>query len=175
LLCANEALAIPYISPMLAESLGNLPPIFCQAGGEERLRDSIVLFAFKASDPSKYQVPKYATENFANSPFKKPTKVTLEVYDEAFHCFFFVPVEKITQFSLNRAYDFIKLNATVDVNIPNGSENDATYENGKTLNAVAINPNCEVRELDGKYLECLKFENVGVLPDVNEPDYVDNV
>ena len=29
LLCANEALAIPYISPMLAESLGNLPPIFC--------------------------------------------------------------------------------------------------------------------------------------------------
>ncbi|CAG8547933.1 15158_t:CDS:2 [Gigaspora rosea] len=29
LYCANEALAIPYISPMLAESLGNLPPILC--------------------------------------------------------------------------------------------------------------------------------------------------
>src|SRR5438876_971602 len=27
--CANEALAIPYVSPMLAESLGNLPPILC--------------------------------------------------------------------------------------------------------------------------------------------------
>ncbi|CAG8757308.1 31704_t:CDS:2 [Gigaspora margarita] len=29
LYCANEALAIPYVSPMLAESLGNLPPILC--------------------------------------------------------------------------------------------------------------------------------------------------
>ncbi|CAG8796836.1 30699_t:CDS:2, partial [Gigaspora margarita] len=29
LYCANEALAIPYISPMLAESLGDLPPILC--------------------------------------------------------------------------------------------------------------------------------------------------
>ncbi|CAG8798692.1 44265_t:CDS:2, partial [Gigaspora margarita] len=27
--CANETLAIPYVSPMLAESLGNLPPILC--------------------------------------------------------------------------------------------------------------------------------------------------
>ncbi|CAG8833947.1 13861_t:CDS:2, partial [Racocetra persica] len=29
LYCPNEALAIPYVSPMLAESLGNLPPILC--------------------------------------------------------------------------------------------------------------------------------------------------
>ncbi|CAG8485381.1 13152_t:CDS:2 [Gigaspora rosea] len=29
LYCTNEALAIPYISPLLAESLGNLPPILC--------------------------------------------------------------------------------------------------------------------------------------------------
>ncbi|CAG8726431.1 712_t:CDS:2, partial [Funneliformis mosseae] len=172
LLCANEALAIPYISPMLAESLGNLPPILCQAGGEERLRDSIVLFGFKASDPSKHQVPKYATENFAKSSYKKPTKVTLEVYDDACHCFFIFPTEKISQYALNRVYDFIKLHAADDAN---RSENDATYENGKTLNAVAINPNCEIRELDGKYLECLKYENIGVLPDVNESDYVDNV
>ncbi|CAG8532287.1 3317_t:CDS:2 [Funneliformis mosseae] len=148
LLCANEALAIPYISPKLAESLGNLPPI------------SVL----------SIQVPKYATEKFANSPFKKsPQKSHTK------SMMTFVPTEKITQFSLNRAYDFIKLHAAVNVNIPNGSENNDTYENGKTLNAVAIYPNFEVRELDGKYLECLKFENVGVLPDVNEPDYVNNV
>ncbi|CAG8668464.1 3189_t:CDS:2 [Funneliformis mosseae] len=175
LYCANEALAIPYVSPMLAESLGNLPPILCQTGGGERFRDSIVLFGFKASDPSKYQLPKYATENFDKSPFKKPTKVTLEVYDDACHCFFVIPFEKISQFSLNRAFDFIKLHAAVDESIPVGSENSATFEDGKTLNAIAINPNCDIRELDAKYMDCLKFENIGVLPDVNEPDYVDNV
>ncbi|CAI2189096.1 10799_t:CDS:2 [Funneliformis geosporum] len=173
LLCANEALAIPYFSPMLAESLGNLPPILCQAGGGERLRDSIILFSYKASDPSKYQVPKYAMENFSESPFKKPTKVTLEVYDEACHCFFLFPTEKISQFALNRSYDFIKLHAADDERIPNELESNA--ENGKTLNAVSISPNCEVRELDAKYMECLNFEDIGVVPDVNEPDYVDNV
>ncbi|CAG8669625.1 13388_t:CDS:2 [Funneliformis mosseae] len=167
--CANEALAIPYVSPMLAESLGNLPPIFCQAGGGERFRDSIVLFCFKASDPSKYQVPEYAMENFSKSPFKKPTKVTLEVYDDACHCFHMIPTEKIVKFALNRANDFIKLHACSDERIPN-SENNT--EDGKTLNAVAINPNCEVRELDAKYMECLKFENIGVIPDVKETDYL---
>ena len=85
------------------------------------------------------------------------------------------PFEKIVQFSQNRAFDFIKLHAAVDESIPDGSENSATYENGKTLNAIAINPNCEIRELDAKYMDCLKFENIGVLPDVNEDDYVDNV
>ncbi|KAF0541504.1 calmodulin-dependent protein kinase [Gigaspora margarita] len=39
----NEALAIPYISPMLAESLRNLPPILCQIGGFERLRDETIV------------------------------------------------------------------------------------------------------------------------------------
>ncbi|CAG8741455.1 13344_t:CDS:2, partial [Cetraspora pellucida] len=87
LYCANEALAIPYVSPMLAESLGNLPPTLCQVGGGERFLDSNILFSFKASNPSKFQLPKYATTNFANSPFKKPTEVTLEVYEEACHCF----------------------------------------------------------------------------------------
>ncbi|CAI2178801.1 9878_t:CDS:2, partial [Funneliformis geosporum] len=127
------------------------------------------------SDPSKYQVPKYAMENFYESSLKKPTKVTLEVYDEACHCFFVFPSEKITKFALNSAYNFIKFHAAADESINNESENIATYENGKTLNAVAINPNCEVRELDAKYMECLKFENIGVVPDVNELDYVDNV
>ncbi|CAG8653981.1 11405_t:CDS:2 [Dentiscutata heterogama] len=126
LYCANEALAIPYVSPMLAESLGNLPPILVQVGGGDRLRDSVVLLSIRASDPTKYQIPKYATTNFENSPFKKPTEVTLELYDDACHCF------------------------------------------QKTLNAMAINPNCEIREFDEKFMECLKWENIGVIPDVKD-------
>ncbi|CAG8664928.1 381_t:CDS:2, partial [Dentiscutata erythropus] len=86
LYCANVALAIPHVSPMLAESLGNFPPILCISGGE-RLADSNGLFSFRASYPNKFQVPKYATVNFANSPFKKPTEVILEVYDELFTVF----------------------------------------------------------------------------------------
>lgn len=160
LYCANEALAIPYVSPMLAESLGNLPPILCQIGGAERFRDSGVFFSFKASDPSKYQLPKYAMTNFANSPFKKPTKVTLEVYDELSHGFQIFPFEKITQFSLKRAYDFIMA--------PDDKGNVQT-----TINAIAINPNCDIRELDAKYMNCLTWENIGVVPDVEEQEFCD--
>ncbi|RIB18306.1 Alpha/Beta hydrolase protein [Gigaspora rosea] len=85
LYCANEAIAIPYISPMLAESLGDLPPILCQVGGLERFRDEGILFSYKAAYPHEYQLPSYATKNFEKSPFKNPTKVILEVYDDMPH------------------------------------------------------------------------------------------
>ncbi|CAG8605292.1 11397_t:CDS:2, partial [Dentiscutata heterogama] len=158
LYCANEALAIPYISPMLAESLGNLPPILCQVGGGERFLDSDILFSFRASDPSKFQLPKYATMNFTNSPFKKPTKVILEVYDEASHCF------QQVNFSIIRSCDFIK--NTLNKNIPDEAENKSFQGIHKNITAIAINPNCEIRELDEKYLECLKWENIGVIPEL---------
>ncbi|CAG8519460.1 6873_t:CDS:2, partial [Scutellospora calospora] len=155
--CANEALAIPYVSPMLAESLGNLPPILMQVGGGDRLRDAGVLLSFRASDPCKYQVPKFATENFENSPFKKPTEVTLEVYDEACHCF--MPFEKIAQFSMQRAVDFIKYHTL---------EKDGSNSVQTTINAIAISPDCEIRELDEEYKDCLKYENIGALLDEEE-------
>ncbi|CAG8795561.1 35762_t:CDS:2, partial [Gigaspora margarita] len=158
LYCSNEALAIPYVSPMLAESLGNLPPVLCQVGSGERFLDSNILFSFKASDPSKFQLPKYATMNFANSPFKKPTKVTLEVYEEACHCFQSLPIdEKISQFSIKSSCEFIK-------NIFN--ENTLDKVDGRFIDTIIINPNCEVRELDPKFLECLSWENIGVVPDL---------
>ncbi|CAG8498708.1 9727_t:CDS:2 [Dentiscutata erythropus] len=161
--CANEALAIPYVSPMLAESLGNLPPILCQVGGGERFRDSNILFSFRASDPNKFQLPKYATMNFANSPFKKPTEVTLEVYDGACHCFqAAISGEKISQFSINRSCDFIK-NHILN---PDEVENKSFQSIQKDINAVVINPNCEIRELDEKFKECLNWENIGVVPEL---------
>ncbi|CAG8474120.1 18126_t:CDS:2, partial [Racocetra fulgida] len=86
------------------------------------------------SDPSKFQLPKYATTNFANSPFKKPTKVTLEIYEEA-------------------SCDFIK--STLNGGIPDKADS-------KAINTIAITPNCDVKELDEKFLECLKWENIGI-------------
>ncbi|CAG8551307.1 15874_t:CDS:2 [Dentiscutata erythropus] len=149
LYCANEALAIPYVSPMLAESLGNLPPILCQVGGGERFLDSNILFSFRASDPSKFQIPKYATMNFVNSPFKKPTDVTLEVYEGACHCF--------------------QRNNTLNESIPKEAENKSFQGIQKTINTIAINPNCDIKELDEKFLECLNWENIGVVPELEAP------
>ncbi|CAG8628215.1 25880_t:CDS:2 [Gigaspora margarita] len=163
--CANEALAIPYVSPMLAESLGNLPPILCQVGGGERLLDSSILFSFRASEPNKFQVPKYATMNFVNSRFKKPTEVILEVYDELCHSFQRMLPDKIIEFSIKRSCDFIK-NHTLNEHISDEADSKSLQGNHKTITAIAISPHCEIRELDEKYLECLNWENIGVVPEI---------
>ncbi|PKY45883.1 alpha/beta-hydrolase [Rhizophagus irregularis] len=55
----NEGLAIPYVSPMLAESLCNLPPLLLVAGDDERLRDEIIYFAHRSAEPTKYKGPSY--------------------------------------------------------------------------------------------------------------------
>ncbi|RIB10865.1 Alpha/Beta hydrolase protein [Gigaspora rosea] len=169
LYCENEALAIPYISPMLAENLGNLPPILCQVGGGERFLDSNILFCFRASDPSKFQLPKYATTNFINSPFKEPTEVILEVYDGTCHCFQKMIPDKISQFSIIRSCDFIK-NHTLKENTPDEAANKSFQEISKIITTIAINPNCEIRELDEKYLQCLNWENIGVVPELEVDD-----
>ncbi|CAG8632394.1 23242_t:CDS:2, partial [Cetraspora pellucida] len=88
-----------------------------------------------------------------------PTEVTLEVYEEACHCFqnLMLP-EKITQLSIKHSCDFIK-NCTLNESIPNKAD-------PKVINTMAITPNCEVKELDEKFLECLKWENIGVVPEL---------
>ncbi|CAG8753986.1 13684_t:CDS:2, partial [Dentiscutata heterogama] len=117
-----------------------------QVGVGERFLDSNILFSFKASDPSKYQLPKYATLNFANSLFKKPTDVTLEVNEGAYYCF--------------------QGNHTLNESILDETEDKSFQGIQKTINAIAINPNCDIRELDEKFLECLNWENIGVVPEL---------
>jgi hypothetical protein len=53
----------------------------------ERLRDDDIYLAFKASYPEKYNLPYYNVEKFKASPYKTPTKVILEVYEEMSHVF----------------------------------------------------------------------------------------
>ncbi|CAG8699531.1 3887_t:CDS:2, partial [Scutellospora calospora] len=83
----NEALSIPYVSPLCAESLGGLPPMLLTTGDRERLRDETIYIAFKASQPSKYLLPKYNAGKFEKSPFKTPTNVILEIYEGMPHVF----------------------------------------------------------------------------------------
>ncbi|CAG8685441.1 6672_t:CDS:2 [Dentiscutata erythropus] len=91
---------------------------------------------FGASNPSKFQFPKYATMNFTNSPFKKPTKVMLEVYNE-------------TNVSIIRSCDFIK--NILNKNIPDEADSKSFQGIHKNITAIAINPNCKIRELDENF------------------------
>ncbi|RIB19221.1 hypothetical protein C2G38_2036236 [Gigaspora rosea] len=122
--CANEALDIPYASPMLAESLGDLPPILFQVG---RLRYETIFFSFKAAFPHKYRIPSYATKNFVKSPFKNPTKVILEVYDDMPHCWHIFSFSKPCKVAFERCGDFIKRVTSVKDN--NTSMIDLLKEN----------------------------------------------
>ncbi|CAG8814914.1 28073_t:CDS:2, partial [Dentiscutata erythropus] len=89
----------------------------------------------------------------------KPTEVNLEVYDGACHVFpIIIPTEKVSQFSIKRSCNFIK-NYTLNESIQDKAE-------GNSIDAIVINPNCDIRELDAKFLECLSWENIGVIPEV---------
>ncbi|RGB39482.1 hypothetical protein C1646_803151 [Rhizophagus diaphanus] len=78
---------IPYVSPMLAESLCSLPPLLLVAGGDERLRDEAIYFAHRSAEPNKYKGPSYNAGKFEKSPFQTPTNTTLEIYEEMLHVF----------------------------------------------------------------------------------------
>ncbi|CAG8673593.1 37234_t:CDS:2, partial [Gigaspora margarita] len=107
LYCVNEALAIPHISSMWLK-VGKFTTYFMSSLWWSKISDSNILFSFKASNPSRFQLPKYATTNFINSAFKNPIDAILEVYDGTCHCFQKIIPDKISQFSINRSCDFIK-------------------------------------------------------------------
>ncbi|RIB27180.1 Alpha/Beta hydrolase protein [Gigaspora rosea] len=170
LYCTNEALAIPYISPLLAESLGNLPPILCQVGGFERLRDEAIFFSYKAAYPQEYQLPSYATKNFEKSPFKKPTKVILEVYNDMPHFWQMFQFSKSSQISLERCGEFIKRVTSIEDN--NTSMIDLLKEDvvsppisiSPSFIGMRVGINGEIRELNETDQDCLKWDKIGIVP-----------
>ncbi|RIB19220.1 Alpha/Beta hydrolase protein [Gigaspora rosea] len=168
--CANEALAIPYASPMLAESLGDLPPILFQVGELERVRDEAIFFSFKAAFPHEYQIPSYATKNFVKSPFKNPTKVILEVYDDMPHCWHMFSFSKPCKVAFERCCDFIKRVTSVKDN--NTSMIDLLKEDvvspsiliSPSLVAMRVSTNGEIKELNEADRNCLKYSKIGIVP-----------
>ncbi|RIA81601.1 Alpha/Beta hydrolase protein, partial [Glomus cerebriforme] len=148
----NEGLAIPYVSPMLAESLGDLPPLFLVAGGEERLRDEIIYLAHRSAEPTKYKGPSYNAGKFEKSPFQTPTNTTLEVYEEMPHVFQFFD-HKSTVISYKRAIEFINKVMDIDEPLPSSSYN-------------CINSKGESSPLNTRYKEVLKWEKIGIVPNI---------
>ncbi|CAG8736941.1 4241_t:CDS:2, partial [Cetraspora pellucida] len=157
--------------PMLAESLGDLPPILCQVGGLEKLHDEAILFSHKAANPHDYQLPSYATKNFDKSPFKNPTKVILEVYDDMPHAWHIFSFSKPSQIALERCGDFIKrvinfIGSDNSSMIDLLQEEVVPYSQSPSLVALRINKNGEVRDLDETDRDCLKWDKIGVVPKV---------
>ncbi|CAG8803512.1 28609_t:CDS:2, partial [Dentiscutata erythropus] len=169
--CNNEALAIPYVSPLLAESLGNIPPMLLQVGEVERMHDEVVLFGHKATQPHKFRVPQYSTSNFDESPFQKPTSIILEVYDDMPHGWQWnnvrdniqvglrFPSAEQAQISFHRTCNFIKYVSLV--------ENDQTTEKS-LFKGVRINSKGEERPLEQYDLDVLKWDKVGIVPDITD-------
>ncbi|CAB4415198.1 unnamed protein product [Rhizophagus irregularis] len=102
----NEGLAIPYVSPMLAESLGGLPPLLLVAGDSERLRDEAIYLAHRSAEPAKYKGPSYNAGKFEKSPFQAPTNTTLEIYEEMPHVFQVMDHASTTKSCINTKGEF---------------------------------------------------------------------
>ncbi|CAJ0760779.1 21256_t:CDS:2 [Entrophospora sp. SA101] len=150
---SNEGIAIPYVSPLYAESLGGLPPILVQTGDGEILRDEDIYFAYKAANPEKYNLPHYNAEKFKNSPYKTPTKVVLEVYQEMPHVFQF-----FTGDSTSRKIAFERTAEFIDQLLSGG-------EGVKELKALQITYKGEIIEkLKDEHYKLLELENIGIVP-----------
>ncbi|KAF5380574.1 hypothetical protein D9615_004658 [Tricholomella constricta] len=84
----NSLLPHPLVSPVLSY-LGGLPPLLIIASDKEVLRDEIIYMAHKAANPGKYPIKGetrslYPVLNGIEERHK-PTKVHLQVYDDAAH------------------------------------------------------------------------------------------
>ncbi|CAJ0766466.1 22336_t:CDS:2 [Entrophospora sp. SA101] len=157
---SNEGIAIPYVSPLYAESLGGLPPILVQTGDGEILRDENIYFAYKAANPEKYNLPHYNAEKFKNSPYKTPTKVVLEVYEEMPHVFQLLAGDNISStIAFERTAKFIE-------QLLSGEEGE------KELKALQITYKGEIIEkLKDEHYKLLEWENVGIVPSDIEAFY----
>ncbi|POG63440.1 Alpha/Beta hydrolase protein [Rhizophagus irregularis DAOM 181602=DAOM 197198] len=147
----NEGLAIPYVSPMLAESLGNLPPLLLVAGDEERLRDETIYFAYRSAEPTKYKGPSYNAGKFEKSQFQTPTNTTFEIYEEMPHVFQFVDYACTTK-SYERMSEFInRVTNILNEPLPPSSFN-------------YINIKGELNPLNERHKKVLNWEKIGIVP-----------
>ncbi|PKC09338.1 hypothetical protein RhiirA5_398785 [Rhizophagus irregularis] len=154
----NEGLAIPYVSPMLAESLGNLPPLLLVAGDEERIRDEVIYLAHRSAEPTKYKGPSYNSGKFEKSPFQTPTNTTLEVYEEMPHVFQMMEHPSTTK-SYERTSEFINR----VINSPNEPLPPSSYN--------YINVKGEFNPLKERHKKVLNWEEIGIVPSVTRNEF----
>ncbi|CAB4493966.1 alpha/beta-hydrolase [Rhizophagus irregularis] len=149
---ANEGLAIPYVSPMLAESLCDLPPLLLTVGDDERLLDEVIYFAHRAAEPTKYKGPSYNAGKFEKSPFQTPTNTTLEIYEEMPHDFQMLMEHVCTTKSYERMAEFInRVTNILNEPLPPSSYN-------------CVNVKGEFGPLKGRHEKCLNWDRIGIVP-----------
>ncbi|RGB22400.1 Alpha/Beta hydrolase protein [Rhizophagus diaphanus] len=154
----NEGLAIPFVSPMLAESLGNLPPLLLVAGDEERIRDEVIYLAHRSAEPTKYKGPSYNAGKFEKSPFQTPTNTTLEIYEEMPHVFQIMEHPSTTK-SYERTSEFINK----VINSPNEPLPPSSYN--------YINVKGEFNPLKEHHKKVLNWEEIGIVPSVTRNEF----
>ncbi|GBC03560.1 hypothetical protein RclHR1_00520012 [Rhizophagus clarus] len=154
----NEGLAIPYVSPMLAESLGNLPPLLLVTGGDERLRDEVIYFAHRSAEPTKYKGPSYNAGKFEKSPFQTPTNTTLEVYEEMLHVFQGMEHPSTTR-CYERMVEFInRVTSALNEPLPPSSYN-------------CISAKGEFGPLKDHHKRVLNWEKIGIVPNITRTEF----
>ena len=86
---SNQLISHPLVSPVLAPSLGGLPPLLILVGGGELLRDEQIYLAHKAANPSKYPPSEAFLEEHPEARDiihqYKPTDVQLQVWNDLCH------------------------------------------------------------------------------------------
>ncbi|GBC03565.1 hypothetical protein RclHR1_00520017 [Rhizophagus clarus] len=144
----NEGLAIPYVSPMLAESLGDLPPLLLTTGDDDRERDEAIYLAHRSAEPAKYKGPSY---NTGKSPFQTPTNTTLEIYEEMPHVFQNMEHACTTK-SYERTAEFIsRVTNSLNEPLPPSSYN-------------CISVKGEFGPLKEHHKKILEWEKIGIVP-----------
>ncbi|PKY60846.1 alpha/beta-hydrolase, partial [Rhizophagus irregularis] len=150
----NKGLAIPYVSPMLAESLGNLPPLLLIAGDDERLRDEAIYFAHRSAEPTKYKGPSYNAGKFEKSQFQTPTNTTFEIYEEMPHVFQFVDYA-CTKMLYERIAEFVnRVTNILNEPLPPSSFN-------------YINLKGELSPLKERHKKVFNWEKIGIPHEMN--------
>src|SRR3569833_307249 len=83
----NELLSHPLVSPVMAPTLGGLPPLLIMTGGGEVLRDEQIYLAHKCANPSKNLPSDAILDDKARASIEqfKPTDVQLQVWDDLCH------------------------------------------------------------------------------------------
>ncbi|WFD21188.1 hypothetical protein MCAP1_003449 [Malassezia caprae] len=111
----NAQLLHPLCSPVLAGSLGGLPPLFILAGDGEVLRDEVLYLAHRAAHPAEHPLSEALLSRFPRSRetaarYKNvPTYVHLQVFDDQCHVFPMFLYTTAARLALRGMASFIKM------------------------------------------------------------------
>ncbi|GAA6058704.1 hypothetical protein JCM10212_003392 [Sporobolomyces blumeae] len=134
LYATNDQLVYPFVSPAFAPSLGGLPPLYVMCGDKEVLRDEAIFMAHRAAHPEKYPVRTGILEANPERARKAkdypPTKVHLQVYDDACHDLPLFSFTDTAKYCYRAIASFAKFVTSPDSDKPGSNRSNVNHENG---------------------------------------------